>query len=71
MRLPRLGFPPRWRIDSEGRLPEDIMADAEALKKTLGFDRAPVDPTQRKTADAKPRFNDLGSAIAAHYEATK
>ena len=32
---------------------------------------APVDPTQGKTADAKPKFSDLGSAIAAHYEANK
>lgn len=69
--LAKTGLPAEMADRLRGDTAEDIMADAEALKKTLGFDRAPVDPTQGKTADAKPKFSDLGSAIAAHYEANK
>lgn len=47
-----------------GDTPEERRADAEALSKALGFDRAPQDPTQGKGGDnaAKPR--SFAEAIA-------
>ena len=47
-----------------GETPEERRADAEALSKALGFDRAPQDPTQGKGGDAAAKPRSFAEAIA-------
>ena len=47
-----------------GDTPEERRADAEALSKALGFDRAPQDPTQGKGGDAAAKPRSFAEAIA-------
>lgn len=68
--LAEVGLPAAMADRLQGDTLEDIQADAQALKETLGYDRAPVDPSQGKSG-AKTTYTTMGDAIAAHYAARK
>lgn len=54
-----------------GDTAEELAADAKKLAETLGFDRAPVDPSQGKGADGQAlKPASLGASIRAHYNIT-
>lgn len=50
-----------------GETAEEIMEDAKALAKTIGFDRSAFDPSQGQNAAGKPQTNSLSSALRAHF----
>lgn len=50
-----------------GETAEEIMEDAKALAKTIGFDRSVFDPSQGQNAAGKSQANSLSSALRAHF----
>ncbi|ARU45319.1 hypothetical protein [Corynebacterium silvaticum] len=52
-----------------GETAEEIMEDAKALAKTIGFDRSALDPSQGQNAAGKSQTNSLSSALRAHFNA--
>lgn len=50
-----------------GETAEEIMEDAKALAKTIGFDRSAFDPSQGQNAAGKSQANSLSSALRAHF----
>lgn len=50
-----------------GETAEEIMEDAKALAKTIGFDRSAFDPSQGQNAAGKSQANLLSSALRAHF----
>ncbi|MCI1256573.1 MAG: hypothetical protein LKG15_07795 [Corynebacterium provencense] len=50
-----------------GETAEELVADAKALAQSLGYDRAPVDPSQGRGSSGPMSHNSLADALSAHY----
>lgn len=51
----------------KGETADELAADAQKLAAVMGFDKAPVDPSQGKSTGGKPAARTLAEAFRAHY----